>query len=102
MKRLALIAAVGSILVGCGSASPSVDLKYADGHIETLYIQVRSSSEAVNAIRRTVARDRSRKGIIVTVVPAVQGKQDCRRTIRYRAERGADPLLKNVTGQPRL
>jgi hypothetical protein len=41
MKRLALIAAVGSILVGCGSASPSVDLKYADGHIETLYIQVR-------------------------------------------------------------
>jgi hypothetical protein len=53
----------------------------------------------VNAIRRTVARDRSRKGIIVTVVPAVQGKQDCRRTIRYRAERGADPLLKNVTGQ---
>jgi hypothetical protein len=97
-RLLPVVLTLGSILVGCGSGSPSVTLKYKVGDIERLYIQVRGSRGLVNAMRRSVLHARQSR-ILVTVVPAAHGKEDCSRTTRYVAEHKADPLLKKITGQ---
>jgi hypothetical protein len=98
----ALVVAGASLLVGCGGSSPSVVLKYTTptSRVEgPLYIEVRGSSGLVDAIRRTVVRDRSQKGLVFTVVPAAHGAKDCSRTIRFPGGRATSRKLRRFVGQ---
>jgi len=93
MKRLALTAAVGAILVGCGSgrtgepgstrgssSAGTVVLRYETPD-QTAYLRMRGPAAAVTAVGRVFAHHLG----TITAVPSAHGPRDCSRSIRFPA-----------------
>jgi hypothetical protein len=103
---IVFIAAAGCTLIGCGSGTSTVALKYLipSSRLQgPLYIRVSGSPELVKAIRRTVIHAGLRKfdGVTVgfAVVTQVHGKRDCSHRVRYRGGRSTPRALKKFAGQ---
>ena len=101
MKRLALIAAVGAILVGCGGGGDSsgVVLRPTSPLLANLYLQVRFPSGAPHPIWRALSQTVSSTGVPVQfiVAPATHGQKDCSITHQIPSDRLAS--LRKYAGQ---
>jgi signal peptidase I len=80
MRRLALLAAVGAALMGCGAeSSPGVVLQPMDPRLANVYLQVRAPTGVPNPIWRLLSRSVSSTGAPsgFTVARAPHGHKDC-------------------------
>jgi signal peptidase I len=101
MKRLALIALVGSVFVGCGgsgSGSTTVVLRSTNPLLANLYVQVRAPSGATQAIARSLVAEGGSSGAFI-VAPAVHGRQNCSHTIQIETFPVTAPRLRKFGGQ---
>jgi signal peptidase I len=103
MKRLAPIAAVAAVLVGCGgsgsgSASTSVVLKPTNPLLANLYLRVQAPPGVVNTITRSLNAGSAGTGRFV-VASAVRGSKDCSRTIQLDTSPATASRLMRFGGQ---
>lgn len=101
MQRLALLAVVGTVLVGCGGgSSTSIVLRPTNPLLASLYIQVHGPSGLARAVTRSLSRNASSTGANGFIVaPAAHGQKDCSRTIQINTSRAAALGLRKFAGQ---
>jgi signal peptidase I len=100
MRRLALVAVVGAVLVGCaGESPPGVVLKPTDPQLAGIYLQVRAPSGVPNPIWRVLSRSVGSTGAPsgFTVAPAAHGPKDC--SFTHKVPRNTLPSLRRYEGQ---
>jgi signal peptidase I len=102
MKRLALIAAVGPVLVGCGGSGSgstrSMVLRPTNPLLANLYIQVHAPAGAENAITSSIESAGGSTGRFI-VAPAVHGQKNCSRTVQINTSPATAPSLRKLGGQ---
>ena len=95
MKRLAIVAALGGVLVACGNAgSRTVNLRPANPRLADIYLQVRGPSGVAKAMT-----DELRRASALIVASAAHGRRDCSGTKRIGAGAGTSADLRKFVGQ---